>query len=189
MESFFDFMEGTRNRAKKNVFADIQDQNEYDRNRDFLAEAKEAYKSGVYDKAWILANRAMLMGGNYGGGIGMLIKMVKKGKFKIELENVKEEPEIVFEDGKFKTKVRVKTMTGICETTAAIVCGIARRFRSKIELCRKGHSIHVNATDILMLEALALMKGTEVEIQAEGEDAEEAVRTLGKVFLGILVDG
>lgn len=157
---------------------------------DFLGIAKEAYDCGDYNNAWLLAQRAMFsFNGSYGSAVGMLMDMVKTGKYKINLDSVEEEPEIHFEDGKAKTTVRVKTATGICETTAAIVCGIAKRFRSKIELCKKGRTVHVDANHIIMVEALALMKGTEVEIQAEGEDAEEAVRALGKVFMGILVDG
>ena len=160
------------------------------KNTDFLGIAKEAYDCGDYENAWILAQRAMFCFDEYyGAAIGMLSNMVKDGKTEIDLESVKEEPKIRFDDGKAKTTVRVKTATGICETTAAIVCGIAKRFRSKIELCKKGRTVHVDANHILMVEALALMKGTEVEIQAEGEDAEEAVRALGKVFMGILVDG
>ena len=164
--------------------------NSNNRNTDFLAIAKEACDCGDYDNAWILAQRAMFcFDGGYGAALVMLSDMVKTGKTELDLERVKEEPEIRFEDGKAKTTVRVKTSTGICETTAAIVCGIAKRFRSKIELSKKGNSMHVNVNHILLIEALGLMKGTEVEIQAEGEDAKEAVRALGKVFMGILVDG
>ena len=41
----------------------------------------------------------------------------------------------------------------------------------------------MNAKYVLMIEALGLVKGTEIEIWADGEDAEEAVRCLGKLII------
>lgn len=40
-----------------------------------------------------------------------------------------------------------------------------------------------NAKHVLMIECLGLMKGTEFEIWADGEDAEEAVRCLAKLII------
>lgn len=148
--------------------------------RDFLGEAKEAYGEGDYENAWALAQRAMFSGTGIEGEC-MQVEMVKAGKWNIDMESMKDEPEIIVEGNTARSTVRVKNYTGICETTAAILAGMANRFSSTIEIHKGNHK--ANAKHVLMIESLALMKGTEIEIWANGEDAEEAVRCLGKLII------
>jgi catabolite repression HPr-like protein len=58
---------------------------------------------------------------------------------------------------------------------------MANRVDSNIEIHRGNHK--VNAKHVLMIEALGMSKGTEIEIWASGEDAEEAVRSLAKLII------
>ena len=148
--------------------------------RDFLAEAQVADNEGDYETAWLLARRAMFSGDGMEGE-SMQVKMVKEGKWNLDIENMKDEPEVIVEGKTAKSTVCVKNYTGICETSAAILAGMANRFQSNIEIHRENHK--VNAKHVLMIEALGLIKGTTVEIWADGEDAEEAVRSLAKLII------
>ncbi|WP_303839788.1 HPr family phosphocarrier protein [Selenomonas ruminantium] len=148
--------------------------------RDFLAEAQVADNEGDYETAWLLARRAMFSGDGMEGE-SMQVKMVKEGKWNPDIENMKDEPEVIVEGKTAKSTVCVKNYTGICETSAAILAGMANRFQSNIEIHRENHK--VNAKQVIMIEALGLIKGTTIEIWAEGEDAEEAVRSLVKLII------
>ena len=157
---------------------------EESRKRDFLSEARYLYDEGDYENAWILAQRAMIIGGSVDTSVmgeGMLVDMVKAGKWNVDIESMKEEPEVIVEGETAKSTVCVKNSTVICETKAAILAGVANRFNSTIEI-HKGN-LKVNAKQVMMIEALGLMKGTKIDICAEGKDAEEAVRSLGKLLL------
>ena len=152
--------------------------------RDFLAEAEEACNEGDYEEAWILAQRAMLSGRGVEtslGGERMMVNMVKTGKWNVDLENMKEEPEIIVEGESAKSTVCVKNRTGICETSAAILAGVANRFHSNVEIRKGNHK--VNAKQFMMIEVLGMMKGTKIEIWANGGDAEDAVRSLAKLII------
>ena len=151
------------------------------RNRDYLGQAKVAYKAGDHDNAWILAQKAMLLDGDGVSGECMLAGMVQNGARKIDLDKIKEEPELIVEGDKAKTTVYVENKTGICETTAAIVVGTAKKYQSNIEFIARGKK--ADAKSILFVEALGIMKGTKLDICAEGMDADEAVRSLGKLIL------
>ena len=111
----------------------------------------------------------------------MLVGMVKEGKWNIDMESMHEEPEVIVEGKTARSTVCVKNHTAICETKAAILAGMANRFSSTIELHRGINKL--NAKDVMMIEALGLTKGTEIEIWASGEDAEEAVRSLAKLII------
>jgi len=52
----------------------------------------------------------------------------------------------------------------------------AKAFRSNIFVCSKGKT--VNAKSIVSVAGLGIRAGTRILIKAEGEDEEEAVRTL-----------
>lgn len=173
-EIFIGFVEANKSGNKRKRYQEI-------RNRDYLGQAKKTYEIGDYDNAWILAQKAILFDGDGVSGECMMAGMVQNGTRKIDLDRIKEEPDIVVEGNKAKTTVYVENKTGICETTAAILVGTAKRFQSAIEFVAKGKK--ADAKSILFVEALGMMKGTKLDIQAEGKDAEEAVRNLGKLIL------
>ncbi len=77
-------------------------------------------------------------------------------------------------------KVIIQNDLGLHARPAARLAEIARRFKAKIYL-KKG-SRQVEAESILDVLALACTKGSEVEIWAEGEEAEEAVLEIARLL-------
>jgi phosphotransferase system HPr (HPr) family protein len=93
------------------------------------------------------------------------------------------------------TSVRlvVRNPSGIHARPAALFVRTAGRFRSTITITNvtrgKGP---VNAKSILSVIPLGLPKGTEIEVAAEGEDAEEAIAAIREAVesgLGETLDG
>lgn len=56
----------------------------------------------------------------------------------------------------------------------------AKRFQSKIKICRPGEDA-VNAKSVVMLLSCGFSQGESVEISAEGEDEDGAVQALEDV--------
>ena len=56
---------------------------------------------------------------------------------------------------------------------------LARQFESRIEIVREGR--RVEASSIIDLLTLGAAQGTELVLEAEGHDAEEAVEALAKL--------
>lgn len=72
--------------------------------------------------------------------------------------------------------VVIENKAGIHARPASILVQAATKFKSKIKLTAKGKT--VDAKSILMIMSMGLVKGTEVVINAEGEDAAEAVKAI-----------
>ena len=62
-----------------------------------------------------------------------------------------------------------------CTELARCAC----RFRSKIRL--RFQRLQVNAKSLLGILMLAAAKGSQIEVEAEGEDAEEALKALDQL--------
>jgi phosphotransferase system HPr (HPr) family protein len=56
---------------------------------------------------------------------------------------------------------------------------LARQFQSRIELVREGR--RVEASSIMDLLTLGAAQGTELVLEAEGDDAQDAVEALAKL--------
>ena len=69
---------------------------------------------------------------------------------------------------------------GLCMRGASAVCHLADEFESKIDLVKDGQS--VSTTDALEVVLLAAECGSQLEVEATGPDAEEAVDALTKLF-------
>ena len=63
---------------------------------------------------------------------------------------------------------------------ASSICQLVQGFQSKIEIVKDGQ--RVSATDALEIVLLVAECGTQLELEAEGPDAEEAVDALVKLF-------
>lgn len=70
----------------------------------------------------------------------------------------------------------VENKTGIHARPASVFVQTASKFKSKIEIKANGKT--ANAKSILTIMSLGLSKGTEITIQADGEDEAEAVKAL-----------
>jgi phosphocarrier protein len=69
---------------------------------------------------------------------------------------------------------------GLHARAAAAFVKIANRYRSNITV--KKESVSVNGKSIMGVLMLAASKGTEIAIEASGEDENEALTELGKLI-------
>lgn len=72
--------------------------------------------------------------------------------------------------------VTVNLRSGLHARPAALFVQQANKFSSDVFVEKAGKS--VNAKSIMGIMSLAISKGTEITIRAEGSDAERAVETL-----------
>ncbi|WP_097015555.1 HPr family phosphocarrier protein [Anaerocolumna aminovalerica] len=78
------------------------------------------------------------------------------------------------------SKVVVNNPTGIHLRPAGLLCQIALQFKSKIDI--KFSETTANAKSVLSVLGACVKTGDEIEILCEGEDEEEALRTLVKAI-------
>lgn len=78
-----------------------------------------------------------------------------------------------------KKQVLVQNESGLHARPGAEFVKLASQFKSNIKIMRTDNPAKlVNAKSIIFVLALGVKRNTMVEIQAEGEDAEEAVQKL-----------
>ncbi|HEY7418213.1 MAG TPA: HPr family phosphocarrier protein [Ktedonobacteraceae bacterium] len=75
-----------------------------------------------------------------------------------------------------QAKVLVQHEAGLHARPAAQFVKLAQQFQSNITLTGNGKT--VNAKSIVLVLTLAINKGTEIELKAEGEDEKEALSAL-----------
>ncbi|MCX7614459.1 MAG: HPr family phosphocarrier protein [Clostridiales bacterium] len=78
----------------------------------------------------------------------------------------------------YSKKTVIANNTGLHARPASDFIANATKFKSRIFIKRLDSGDEANAKSIIMLLSLALDKGTEVEIYAEGEDEITAVNSL-----------
>ncbi len=79
-----------------------------------------------------------------------------------------------------REKVKVEIEIGLHARPAAEFVKIAERFKSKVRVCKDG--IWVNGKSILSLLTLAAERGSELILETDGVDEQEAMNAL-KNFL------
>lgn len=79
-------------------------------------------------------------------------------------------------------KVKIQNDLGLHLRAAGALVQVACRFKAEIRL--KRGSTEANAKSIMSVLSLAAGKGVELNLQAEGEDANEAVEQLAKLING-----
>ena len=79
-----------------------------------------------------------------------------------------------------KTTVLVKNESGLHARPASLFVKQAQRFRSEIKICLDEKNI--NAKSLVAVLTLGAVKGSEIEICAEGEDEQQAVQALADVL-------
>lgn len=82
-----------------------------------------------------------------------------------------------------KVKVKVINQLGLHARAAARLVRLAGSFQSKIELKRADNAVVADAKSILSVLSLAAVKGTELELNVEGADQNQASEAIEKVFL------
>ena len=107
-------------------------------------------------------------------------KIVKKTYRTVD--SAVDSPEIECGDGYAKAITCVKHIYGIHHRPAHIWVQLANLFNADIKFRSKEKAYWFDAKNILMVMSSALMKGTKIEIYAEGNDAEEAVMRLANLI-------
>ncbi len=79
-----------------------------------------------------------------------------------------------------KEKIRIKNKLGLHARAAAKLSHLANNFSSNIFLVFNGD--RVNAKSLLGILTLAAAVGNDIEIEAEGEDASDAVSKIKNLF-------
>jgi len=79
------------------------------------------------------------------------------------------------------SKVIIVNRLGLHARPAMCFVDAATPFKSEITVCRAGSGSPVDGKSIMQMMMLAATKGTELEIVAEGEDAQAACEALRKL--------
>jgi phosphotransferase system HPr (HPr) family protein len=82
-----------------------------------------------------------------------------------------------------KVKLKVINQLGLHARAAAQLVRLAGGFQSDIELKRFDNNVVADAKSILSVLTLAAAKGTELELQIEGEDEKRASQKIEEIFL------
>ncbi|ACF13152.1 Phosphotransferase system, phosphocarrier protein HPr [Chloroherpeton thalassium ATCC 35110] len=77
-------------------------------------------------------------------------------------------------------KVTVRNRAGLHTRPAAALVKLASRFRSDFFIEKDG--MEINAKSIISVMTLAAPKGTKLKIKLDGEDENEAVEAIAKLF-------
>jgi phosphotransferase system HPr (HPr) family protein len=82
-----------------------------------------------------------------------------------------------------KAKLKVINHLGLHARAAAQLVRLAGTFQSNIELQRVDNAVAADAKSILSVLTLAASRGTELELQVEGEDERRALESIEEIFL------
>jgi phosphocarrier protein HPr len=76
--------------------------------------------------------------------------------------------------------VTVANRLGLHARPAMLLVERATQWKSDIKICRPDQDLTVDGKSIMQLMMLAATKGTELTITADGEDADEAAKSLAE---------
>ncbi|MFZ8833406.1 MAG: HPr family phosphocarrier protein [Candidatus Caldipriscus sp.] len=79
---------------------------------------------------------------------------------------------------KVVAEVELKNRLGLHARPSTMIANLASNFKSEIFIERISDGMRANAKSVFGVMMLAAPKGTVLKIEAEGEDAEEAVNAL-----------
>ena len=81
-----------------------------------------------------------------------------------------------------ESKIKVINPLGLHARAAAQLVRLAGKFQSKIILARCDNNVIADAKSILSVLTLAASKGTQLEINVEGDDEQEAFHAICDIF-------
>ena len=79
-------------------------------------------------------------------------------------------------------QVKVINPLGLHARAAAQLVRLAGKYKSRIKLKRIDNNVIADAKSILSVLTLAASKGTQLEIEVEGEDEAEALHAIEEIF-------
>jgi len=89
-------------------------------------------------------------------------------------------------DVKASRTVLVNNSQGLHLRPAHLIVQLANQFQAKIELLKENH--RVDGRSITDLMTLAAVQGTQLTIEADGPDAQQALEALAELFAGNFAD-
>ncbi len=84
--------------------------------------------------------------------------------------------------GKVIREVRLVNRLGLHARPSTMIATVATNFKSEIFIERVSDGMRANAKSVFGVMMLAAPKGTVLRIEAEGEDAEEAVKAIADLI-------
>lgn len=81
--------------------------------------------------------------------------------------------------GKISKKLEIKNKLGLHARAAALLVQTVNRFSAEVKISKDGQV--VDGRSIMGVLTLAAAKGSNIHIEAKGQDAEEAVRAIEKL--------
>jgi phosphocarrier protein HPr len=78
--------------------------------------------------------------------------------------------------------VKVINPLGLHARAAAVLVRLAGTFQSEIKIRRTDNAVVADAKSILSVLTLAASKGIEIVIETDGEDEQEALENIEKIF-------
>lgn len=78
--------------------------------------------------------------------------------------------------------VKIINPLGLHARAAAQLVRLAGTFKSRIKLTRLDNAVMADAKSILSVLTLAAARGTELELNVEGEDEAEALNAIEEIF-------
>ncbi|MEX0806799.1 MAG: HPr family phosphocarrier protein [Candidatus Binatia bacterium] len=82
--------------------------------------------------------------------------------------------------GKVVKKIEIKNKLGIHARAAALLVQTVNRFSAQVSIAKDGQT--TDARSIMGVLTLAATQGSKIEVEAIGEDAEQAVRAIEKLI-------
>jgi len=79
-------------------------------------------------------------------------------------------------------KVKIINQLGLHARAAAQLVRLAGSFKSSIKLYRIDNAVMADAKSILSVLTLAAAKGTQLDLNVEGEDEEKAFQSISEIF-------
>ena len=77
-------------------------------------------------------------------------------------------------------KLEIKNKLGLHARAAALLVQTANRFAAQIKLAKDGQS--ADGRSIMGVLTLAATQGSKIQVEASGEDAEQAVKAIEKLI-------
>ncbi len=81
-----------------------------------------------------------------------------------------------------EAKVKIVNQLGLHARAAAQLVRLASKFESRILVKRADNAVFADAKSILSVLTLAASKGTELNIEAEGADENNALQAIEEIF-------
>jgi phosphotransferase system HPr (HPr) family protein len=81
-----------------------------------------------------------------------------------------------------EAKIKITNQLGLHARAAAQLVRLAGKFKSNIRLTRTDNEVTADAKSILSVLTLAASRGTELKLNVEGNDQQEALKAIEEII-------